>query len=79
MASIRSPGDQFDCIEGLTQWSCVVKKVGYSCTFQDNQSVDPPSPPKPPGKIVTARSLGANITASSGFDWWNNASYGELG
>lgn len=32
------------------------------CTFQDNQSVDPPSPPQPPGKIVPARSIGANIT-----------------
>lgn len=37
--------------------------MGYECFLQDNQSVDPLSPPQPSGKIVTARSIGANVTS----------------
>lgn len=62
------------------QLKCTVIKVGYECFLQDNQSLEPP---QPPGKIVTARSIGANVSASSGLYndegklgkecWWTNS------
>ncbi len=59
LASFRKPGESFSCTEGDMQWDCIVKTSGYQCI------VDVKTSPIPSGKIVTARSIGAAVSASS--------------
>ena len=68
LASFRKPGESFSCTEGDMQWECIVKTTGYSCYLDVKTS------PAPSGIVVTARSLGATVSASSSY---GPSSYGE--
>jgi hypothetical protein len=58
MAS-KTPGTPFSCNEDGIEYDCVVKNYGYQCI------VDAKTPKLDRTKKIAARSIGANVSASS--------------